>query len=170
MLIDSHAHVSPVWYEPVETLLGQMTRALESPMSMKETFETMSIYCARLLPGMSGVDVCRALRAESDVPILMLTARDAESDRVLGLELGADDYVTKPFSPRELAVRVKTVLRRTRGAAEPPPERLAVGPSSWMPLDTRCGARARRSASRPRSSTCSGSSPRTRITSSRATS
>ena len=55
-----------------------------------------------MLPGISGIEVCRALRAESDVPILMLTARDAESDRVLGLELGADDYVTKPFSSAEL--------------------------------------------------------------------
>jgi two-component system response regulator RegX3 len=65
-----------------------------------------------MLPGMSGTDVCRALRAESDVPILMLTARDAESDRVLGLETGADDYVTKPFSSAELLSRVRAILRR----------------------------------------------------------
>ena len=65
-----------------------------------------------MLPGLSGTDVCRALRAESDVPILMLTARDAEADRVLGLELGADDYVTKPFSIAELVSRVRAVVRR----------------------------------------------------------
>jgi two-component system, OmpR family, response regulator RegX3 len=65
-----------------------------------------------MLPGLSGVEVCRALRAESDVPILMLTARDAEADRVLGLELGADDYVTKPFSSAELLSRVRAILRR----------------------------------------------------------
>jgi two-component system response regulator RegX3 len=65
-----------------------------------------------MLPGLSGVEVCRALRAESDVPILMLTARDAESDRVLGLEIGADDYVTKPFSSAELLSRVRAILRR----------------------------------------------------------
>ena len=65
-----------------------------------------------MLPGLSGTDVCRALRAESDVPILMLTARDAEIDRVLGLELGADDYVTKPFSTAELLSRVRAILRR----------------------------------------------------------
>jgi DNA-binding response OmpR family regulator len=65
-----------------------------------------------MLPGMSGTDVCRALRSESDVPILMLTARDAEVDRVLGLELGADDYVTKPFSTAELLSRVRAILRR----------------------------------------------------------
>ena len=79
-----------------------------------------------MMPGMSGIDVCRALRAESSVPIVMLTAKDAEVDRVLGLELGADDYVTKPFSPRELAARVRTVLRRARGG-ELPAERLAFG-------------------------------------------
>jgi DNA-binding response OmpR family regulator len=65
-----------------------------------------------MLPGLSGMDVCRSLRAESDVPILMLTARDAEVDRVVGLELGADDYVTKPFSLVELVSRVRAILRR----------------------------------------------------------
>ena len=65
-----------------------------------------------MLPGMSGTDICRSLRSRSDVPIIMLTARDAEVDRVVGLELGADDYVTKPFSTREIVARIKTVLRR----------------------------------------------------------
>lgn len=66
-----------------------------------------------MLPEMSGWDVCRAIRSQSTVPIIMLTARSEEVDRVLGLELGADDYVTKPFSPRELVARVRAVLRRT---------------------------------------------------------
>ena len=66
-----------------------------------------------MLPKLDGLEVCRALRRERDVPIIMLTARDAEVDRVVGLELGADDYVVKPFSVRELMVRVKNVLRRT---------------------------------------------------------
>ncbi len=65
--------------------------------------------------GRDGLDACRTLRSESEVPVLMLTARDDEIDRVIGLELGADDYVTKPFSPRELAARVKAVLRRADG-------------------------------------------------------
>jgi two-component system response regulator RegX3 len=65
-----------------------------------------------MMPRMSGLDVCRTLRGESDVPIIMLTARDAEVDRVLGLELGADDYVTKPFSTAELASRVRALVRR----------------------------------------------------------
>ena len=70
-----------------------------------------------MLPGMSGVDVCRELRSRSGVPIIMLTAKDSEIDKVVGLEMGADDYVTKPYSGRELLARIKAVLRR-RGEAE----------------------------------------------------
>jgi two-component system, OmpR family, alkaline phosphatase synthesis response regulator PhoP len=72
------------------------------------------------LPGTDGLDVCRALRRESAVPIIMLTARVDEADRLIGLELGADDYVTKPFSPRELVARVRAVLRRVRGGLRQP--------------------------------------------------
>ena len=72
------------------------------------------------LPQMDGLDVCRALRKESDVPIIMLTARVDETDRLIGLELGADDYITKPFSPRELVARVRAVLRRVRGGVHQP--------------------------------------------------
>ncbi|MFL5916783.1 MAG: response regulator [Gaiellaceae bacterium] len=82
--------------------------ALESGRSGRYSLVVLDV----MLPGLSGIDVCRALRAESDVPILMLTARDAEADRVLGLELGADDYVTKPFSSAELLSRVRAILRR----------------------------------------------------------
>jgi two-component system, OmpR family, response regulator RegX3 len=71
------------------------------------------------LPDMSGEDVCRRLRQGSDVPIIMLTARDAEEDLVRGLQLGADDYVTKPFSPRELTARVRALLRRAQVESEP---------------------------------------------------
>lgn len=74
-----------------------------------------------MLPGMDGWELCRQMRAESNVPIVMLTARDAEADLIAGLELGADDYITKPFSPRELVARVKAVLRRFERAQEPPP-------------------------------------------------
>ena len=65
-----------------------------------------------MLPGLSGVDVCRALRQRSSVPVIMLTAKDSEVDKVVGLEIGADDYVTKPYSGRELLARIKAVLRR----------------------------------------------------------
>ena len=68
-----------------------------------------------MLPEISGFDVCRALRKESDVPIIMLTARDETTDKIVGLELGADDYVTKPFDPKELVSRIKAVLRRSQG-------------------------------------------------------
>ena len=73
------------------------------------------------LPGVDGLEVCRQLRSTSPVPIVMLTARGAETDRILGLEMGADDYVTKPFSPRELVLRVKSVLRRAASTTVPPP-------------------------------------------------
>ncbi|MDG9688664.1 response regulator transcription factor [Streptomyces sp. DH17] len=74
-----------------------------------------------MLPGMDGFEVCRRLRGAGPVPVIMLTARGDEDDRILGLEVGADDYVTKPFSPRELVLRVESVLRRTRPAAAPRP-------------------------------------------------
>jgi len=77
-----------------------------------------------MLPGKSGLDIAKDLRATSDVPIIMLSARGDEVDRILGLEFGADDYVTKPFSPRELVSRVKAILRRVEGA---PAETLRVG-------------------------------------------
>ena len=79
-----------------------------------------------MLPGTDGLELCRWIRARSELPVIMLTARGEEADRIVGLELGADDYVTKPFSPRELAARVRTVLRRTR-AGGPPTERLSFG-------------------------------------------
>ncbi|MFF0161305.1 response regulator transcription factor [Streptomyces sp. NPDC005263] len=69
-----------------------------------------------MLPGMDGLEVCRRMRGRGPVPVIMLTARGDEDDRILGLEVGADDYVTKPFSPRELVLRVESVLRRTRPA------------------------------------------------------
>ncbi|MFN2150639.1 MAG: response regulator [Anaerolineales bacterium] len=73
-----------------------------------------------MLPGLDGLDVCRALRRESEVPIIMLTARAEEADRLIGLELGADDYITKPFSPRELVARVRALLRRVKGTVYQP--------------------------------------------------
>jgi two-component system alkaline phosphatase synthesis response regulator PhoP len=79
------------------------------------------------LPAIDGLDVARTLRREGNVPIIMLTARVDDTDRIIGLELGADDYVTKPFNPRELVARVRAVLRRTSGAAPQAPEQLRAG-------------------------------------------
>ena len=81
-----------------------------------------------MLPGQSGTEVCRQLRLRSDVPVIMLTARDAEVDKVVGLELGADDYVTKPYSSRELLARIRAVLRRRGDTAEFLPAVLQAGP------------------------------------------
>lgn len=82
-----------------------------------------------MLPGLDGLEVCRRLRTFSDAYVLMLTAKAEEIDRVIGLEIGADDYLTKPFSPRELIARIRAMLRRPRGSAGPtPPEPQCFGP------------------------------------------
>ena len=80
-----------------------------------------------MLPEVDGLEVCRRVRADSDVPIVMLTARDDDVDKIVGLELGADDYLTKPFNPRELVARVKAILRRTEHPARPEGTPLHVG-------------------------------------------
>jgi len=81
-----------------------------------------------MLPGLSGTEVCRALRARSTVPVIMLTAKDSEVDKVVGLEIGADDYVTKPYSTRELVARIRAVLRRHGEPDELVPATLEAGP------------------------------------------
>ena len=81
-----------------------------------------------MLPGLSGTEVCRQLRARGSVPVIMLTARDSEIDKVVGLELGADDYVTKPYSTRELLARMRAVLRRGAEPEDPGPAALEAGP------------------------------------------
>jgi len=96
-----------------------------------------------MLPGLDGLEVCRRLRQQGDLPVIMLTALGAEADRVVGLELGADDYLTKPFSPRELVLRVGSVLRRVGEAVSPDPRVLEDGtlridgPSRQVTLDGR---------------------------------
>jgi DNA-binding response OmpR family regulator len=92
-----------------------------------------------MLPGLDGLEVCRRLRALAPVPVIMLTARGDESDRVIGLELGADDYVAKPFSPKELVARVRAVLRRARGPLAAPAE----GPIVLVDGDLRVDVAAR---------------------------
>src|SRR3984957_3230103 len=88
---------------------GDGTRARE----LIETGDPSLVVLDVMLPGIDGLELCRWIRGRSDLPVILLTARGEEADRIVGLELGADDYVTKPFSPRELAARVRTVLRRT---------------------------------------------------------
>ncbi len=111
-------------------------------LTRKEPFDLVVLDV--MLPGMDGLELCRRVRATSKVPILFLSARSDEIDRVLGLELGGDDYLTKPFSPRELVARVKAVLRRTDDAPdeEEPKKRITHGKISIDPErhDVRCGA------------------------------
>jgi len=100
----------------------------EAARGLIEREEPSLVLLDVMLPGRTdGLELCRWIRSTSDLPVILLTARVEETDRIVGLELGADDYVTKPFSPRELATRVKTVLRRAR-PGRPPQERVSAGP------------------------------------------
>ncbi|CAM5241912.1 Regulator of RpoS [Streptomyces glaucescens] len=107
-----------------------------------------------MLPGLPGTEVCRQLRGRSNVPVIMVTAKDSEIDKVVGLEIGADDYVTKPFSSRELVARIRAVLRRRGEPEEVAPAALEAGPSGWTSTGTWSRSAARRSICRSRSSTC----------------
>src|ERR1700740_1409019 len=98
----------------------------DSARSLIEEREPSLVVLDVMLPGTDGLTLCRWIRERSGLPVILLTARGEEADRIVGLELGADDYVTKPFSPRELAARVRSVLRRSSGSVSRP-ERLAVG-------------------------------------------
>src|SRR5690348_2311091 len=88
-------------------------------ISRFEQVQPQMVILDVMMPGMDGFEVCRELRRESDVPILMLTARGEDIDKIVGLEIGADDYMTKPFNPRELVARVKAILRRFEGGRKP---------------------------------------------------
>ena len=127
--------------EALSYLLGRegfdVTVADSGPKAIEE-FDRVGadlVLLDLMLPGLSGTEVCRQLRQRSDVPIIMLTAKDSEVDKVVGLELGADDYVTKPYSSRELVARIRAVLRRNSdlGESEPESGTLTVGP---VRLDT----------------------------------
>jgi len=98
----------------------------EEALKRVETFQPQLIVLDIMLPGLDGLTVCRKLREKHHVPIIMLTARDSDVDKILGLELGADDYITKPFNPRELAARAKAILRRV-GVGNSPGKALELG-------------------------------------------
>jgi two-component system response regulator RegX3 len=108
----------------------EVTHAPDGPAGLR-AFEREGadlVLLDLMLPGLSGTEVCRELRARSGVPVIMLTARDSEIDKVVGLELGADDYVTKPFSHRELVARIRAVLRRQAPATADEESVVEVGP------------------------------------------
>ena len=123
----------PMVAEVVERYLrrdGHVVRVVhdgEAALDAFERFQPDLIVLDVMLPGVDGLEVCRRVRARAETPIIMLTARGEEIDKLLGLELGADDYLTKPFSPRELAARVKAVLRRSGRRAEAEGEVLRFG-------------------------------------------
>jgi two-component system OmpR family response regulator len=99
----------------------EVTHVVDGESGLREALRRVhdAVVLDLMLPAMDGLSVCRELRAHSDVPILMVTARIEEADRVFGLEIGADDYITKPFSPRELLARVRACVRRARGLTGP---------------------------------------------------
>ncbi len=113
-------------------LAGDGNQAIE----MFERNKPDLIVLDLMLPGKDGYDVCKAIRKTSNTPIIMLTAKETELERVLGLELGADDYITKPFSPLELVARIKAVLRRSSGQEDDDIDEFQVG-SIFMKVDTR---------------------------------
>ncbi len=106
-----------------------VTLAHDGPRGLAEALRTKFdvVLLDVMLPGMNGLDVCQRVRARSDVPVIMLTARGEEEDRVLGLESGADDYLVKPFSARELLARIRALVRRARGELRPSSGALRIG-------------------------------------------
>jgi two-component system alkaline phosphatase synthesis response regulator PhoP len=105
----------------------------EEALRMARAKEPDLIVLDLMLPGLDGIEVCRVLRSEGDIPIIMLTAKDEEVDRIVGLEIGADDYVVKPFSMRELMARIKSVLRRASKQTETVAKILQAGALKMLP-------------------------------------
>ncbi|WP_432184530.1 response regulator transcription factor [Streptomyces tendae] len=123
LVVDDDPTVAEVVAGYLDRAGYRVDRAGDGPAALARAAEYRPdlVVLDLMLPGMDGLEVCRRLRGRGPVPVIMLTARGDEDDRVLGLEVGADDYVTKPFSPRELVLRVESVLRRTRPAPAPRP-------------------------------------------------
>jgi DNA-binding response OmpR family regulator len=121
LVVDDEARIVKLVRDYLERAGFQVLAAYDGETALHITRQDWPdlIVLDLMLPGVDGLDVCRRLRRVSGVPIIMLTARVEEADRIVGLELGADDYVTKPFSPGELVARVRATLRRARGEMEP---------------------------------------------------
>lgn len=117
LVVDDDEHIRELASLYLEKEGFRVTSAVDgaSAVAQIQREEPSLIVLDLMLPGISGFDVCKQVRAESNVPIIMLTARDDDVDKIVGLEIGADDYLTKPFNPRELVARVKAILRRADG-------------------------------------------------------
>lgn len=123
LLIDDDTELSKLLEEYLQSEQLHLDAAHDGPSGLQKALSNQYavVVLDVMLPGMSGLDVLKQLRQKSAVPVLMLTARGSELDRILGLELGADDYLAKPFNPRELVARLRAILRRTSGAASAGP-------------------------------------------------
>jgi DNA-binding response OmpR family regulator len=129
LVVDDERHIvelAQMYLEQAGYCVGSARDGQEALASIRLVRPAL-VVLDLMLPGLDGWEVCRRLRAESDIPIIMLTARSDDVDRIVGLELGADDYVTKPFNPRELVARVAAVLRRTHPASRHPEGAVAAG-------------------------------------------
>ncbi|SEC18512.1 DNA-binding response regulator, OmpR family, contains REC and winged-helix (wHTH) domain [Nocardioides exalbidus] len=120
LVVDDDATVREVVVDYLRNAGHQVHEAVDGAGALDAVhrLETDLVVLDVMMPGLDGLEVCRRLRRHSDVPIVLLTALGGEQDRVVGLEIGADDYVTKPFSPRELVLRVDSILRRSAGSAD----------------------------------------------------
>jgi DNA-binding response OmpR family regulator len=130
LIVDDEAHIRELVAHYLTREGFTVEHAETGPLALDAFAKTQPslVVLDIMLPGMSGTEVCREIRKTSMVPILMLTARDDIVDKVVGFELGADDYLTKPFEPKELVVRVKALQRRAQASAEQPSGALAFGP------------------------------------------
>ena len=117
LVVDDEPKIAEICQDYLKAAGYEVVTAMTGPdgLSAARREKPDLVVLDLMLPEMDGLDVCRVLRRESDVPIIMLTARVEEMDKLIGLEIGADDYITKPFSPRELVARVRVVLRRVSG-------------------------------------------------------
>jgi two-component system alkaline phosphatase synthesis response regulator PhoP/two-component system response regulator ResD len=120
-LVDDEQHIVDLAQMYLEQEGWRVTSATDGAVALQRILEDMPslVVLDLMLPGLDGWEVCRRVRAQSDVPIIMLTARADDIDKIVGLELGADDYMTKPFNPRELVARVKAILRRSEKKPAP---------------------------------------------------
>ena len=124
LIVEDEVKLAKLLSDYLEKTGGYQTRWVARGDEAMQVFEEVSpdlVLLDLMLPGMDGLEVCKAIRSKSQVPIIMVTALVEEIDRLLGLELGADDYICKPFSPREVVARVKAVLRRAGGAGQNTP-------------------------------------------------
>jgi DNA-binding response OmpR family regulator len=130
LLVEDDVRLARLTVEYLEAHQLRVTHLTDGEAGLREALRTPHdvVVLDVMLPGRDGLSVCQELRRRSDVPVLMLTARGEEADRVMGLGLGADDYMVKPFSSRELVARLQSLVRRARGQVGPSRERLSVGP------------------------------------------